>query len=552
MYAAPISDKVLDVEGLPYIHKPKQRPYYAAYKPDYVVRDPYGEVDEKWLGLGAYSVIAEVEPYEDCIPDHPVKMHFKKTLYGNISDRMLNQIWFWEYENPEPKPLYAGKTYIMALNMNTSMEYSGLVDKEKYPDVTTVWTPWLDIEGAQYTKMGEKREDDNHKGQYWEEVSENFYETPEGQRWINLIDGFQIADYSIPVIPTDDSKLLMYFYNENAGIIKGRDITTEEYTLGKKVCLIQENFAKINQIDIGDTIELPLYYADYAEAPSFTYPIGMDITTSSKLLNAKGELYKPFESGVYEIVGIYQSYAGMESYTGYEAPNNGVIIPAASVKKSDENNIMAFGPMKGYNTTFQIENGKIEEFWELWNKKGNDELEITFYDKGYSSLEQNFKNTRVLSLILFISGTSMVFLILLFFSHMFVTKQRMRIAIERTLGMTRRKCRYSLESGLLFLTAVGCIWGSSMGALITKLAVNEMGQGEGYSRMFSAGKSVVETLGSAETFSKILAVKGMDIILPCTVALGVFLTAWVISDMMIRKNLSKEPIELLGNMKHES
>ena len=44
-YDTPIPDSVLDIEGIPYIHKPKHQPFYAAYAKDYIVRNTHSEVD---------------------------------------------------------------------------------------------------------------------------------------------------------------------------------------------------------------------------------------------------------------------------------------------------------------------------------------------------------------------------------------------------------------------------------------------------------------------------------------------------------------------------
>lgn len=544
-YDAPISDAVLDIEGISYIHEPKQRPYYVACNESYVVRDAYGEVDESWLGMEAYNVIAEVTPYEDCIPDHPVKLKFNRSLYGKTTEKNTYDIWFWDYTNPEPDPLYAGKTYIMALYRNISLDWFGLVDSTEYPEI---FTPWLYIDGEQYTESGEKILDEEYENQFCSEVIDGFYETDEGKRWLNLIEGFELSNYSIPVIPTDATKLLMYFYNGDAGIVVGRDITEEEYDSGEKVCLIEQKFAKLNELKIGEMLELPLYYADYAYSAGFAFPLDSNYNMHEKLINADGECYQPFEVSEYKIVGIYQVNSGAQDYSGYSAAENGVIIPANSVKNSESDNIIAYGPMKGYNTVFQIENGTIDEFGEVWSQQENNELEIRFYDGGYTEIEQSFENTRRISIVLLSVGVATVILLMLFFCHLFISKQKLRMAIERSLGMNKNQCRVSILSGLLAVTIFGTGVGCVLGNCFTNMTVSALSKSTDYSTMYSANKIVTEELFSVDYF---LAESDMGIVLAIISGIFILIVACMIAVIITEKSLKAEPLELLAKMKRE-
>lgn len=542
----------LDIEGSSYIHKPKQYPYYMAYNEAYKIIDRRGreEVEEGWFTREASNVIVEVTPFEDCVPDHPVKLHYNKVLYGKVTEQMLDWVWFWDIYNPNPEPLYAGKTYLMSLDSDTShwMDYQGLLDREKYSEVTSVWIPSSDNQGLRALKDGTKIEDEEHEGRYYSEVTEGFYESDEGKRWLNMIEGFRINAYSFPVIPTDATKLLMYFYNGDAGIAGGRDIAAEEYSEGKKVCLVQDDFAKINEFKVGDKIRLPLYTANYRSSAGQAYPLWADIAIVEKMIDPDGNLYQVFEDSEYEIVGIYQVNGGLQSYTGMEAAKNGVIIPLASVKNSDENNILEYGPMKEYTTVFQIENGTVDEFWDEWNKQGIDNLEITFYDNGYSALEQSFENTRKMAVVLLGAGCGMVVLILVFFCHMFVTKQKLRTAIERTLGLTKKQCRRSILGGLMLLVLLGSVSGSAAGAAFTKGVAKRLEKATDYSTMYSANKIVEEERKSS---IELLEEGSMNVVLPVMSGAAVIVIALIISETMVRKNLKEEPLELLARMKQE-
>lgn len=541
-YDTPIPDSVLDIDEIPYIHKPKHQPFYAAYDKDYVVRNTHNEVDESWWGIGADCVIAEMEPFEDCVPDHPVKLHFKKSLYGNITDRMLNQIWFWDYENPDPKPLKAGKTYIMALYMNNAIEYQGILDKEKYKEVSTVWTPWIDIQGSQYKKDGSQIADEQHSGVFFSEVTDGFYHTEEGKRWLNIIAGFTITNYSIPVTPTDATKLLMYFYNGKAGISEGRDITPEEYASGANVCLIDSKFAANNHLKPGDTLKLPLYYADYSAPACYFYPFWAEQTLTEKLIDASGNMYEIFDEQEYVIAGIYQVTGGLQDYTGFEAPKNGVIIPASSVKGSDNDNIRGYTPMKSSNTLFQIKNGTIDQFWEVWDEKGTDNLEITFQDNGYSELIQSFHNTRRMSVILLTAGIGSVLLILFFFCHMFVARQKTRTALERSLGVPGKKCRHSLISGILLIVLIGVMIGSTAGTLFTGRVMAGLNTGDEYSSAYSANQTAI----SEDTLPEnILTENHMNLIIPALSGTFIFAVSFITAFLIAGQNLKKEPLALL-------
>ena len=544
-------DTDLDVEGIPYIHKPKQYPYYIAYKDGYKVVDMRGsEVDEGWYTLEGSQAIAEVTPYEDCVPDHPVKLHYNKVIYGKIDERMLEFIWFWDIYNPEPEPLYAGKTYLMTLDFNTThwMDYKGLLDREKYPEVTTVWIPAMDNQGFRALKDGTKLEDKEHEGRYYDEITEGFYESAEGRRWLNLIEGYRMAAYSFPVVPTDATKLLLYFYNGDAGIWKGRDISEEEYETGKKVCLVQEEFAKINGFQVGDSIQLPLYAANYRFAAGQGYPLWASINIGETMIDTEGELYRPFEESSYEIVGIYQVTGGWQDTSGRNAPKNGVIIPMKSVQNSDENNILYHGPMREFTTVFQLENGKVDTFWDIWNRQGIDNLEITFYDSGYGALEQSFRNTRKMAVILLAAGCGTVVLILLFFCQMFVSRQKLRIAVERTLGASKGQCRRSVLGGILLLAVLGSMAGSLAGAAFTGKIAGRLEKRTAYSAEYSASKVMEEEHRSP---AELLREGHMDVVLPAGAGVAVAALAVVVSGLMAGKNLREEPLALLAKMKRE-
>ena len=106
----------------------------------------------------------------------------------------------------------------------------------------------------------------------------------------------------MPVLPTNGTHLLLPFYNGLANITEGEDITPEEYANGERVCLVSENFAKMNGIAVGDALSLPLYSANYQSAPrDWLSEVNPDSTMSGLFgwfigpsLDAKSEPYFVF------------------------------------------------------------------------------------------------------------------------------------------------------------------------------------------------------------------------------------------------------------------
>jgi len=112
-----------------------------------------------------------------------------------------------------------------------------------------------------------------------------------------------------------------------------------------------------------------------------------------------------------------------------------VVIPAASVENSDENNIVAWAPMQAYNTSFEIPNGTIDKFIKEWSSQGIEGLDIQFYDKGYSQLKNGFERMRSISMILLIVGMAIILLVLIFFTFYSSLKTKKERLLNAHLGL---------------------------------------------------------------------------------------------------------------------
>lgn len=460
-YGRWLTPEDLMFEGAQYIQPPENRPLYLSYLPDYAAQKPDTENDR-------YH-IAEFTPLEDSEwDDGPIEVRITKVLLNNPrppedwmdeeeKDHLLEpgeviQLCRERYFN-QSFPVKKGKTYIASFSYNFIrcpvhgiMEY--ILDDAPYT--------------GQQTLAGEIVESEligrDHR-RYVQEVTDDFYEEGQpGQLWLQWA---QIASDLIrnvhAVLPTDALELLPteqkgWFY-----LREGRKISREEFKTGAQVCMIPVDVARLNDLEIGDKITLPLYCAVYGYDNrgvfAWFYP------NSYSFLNAEGEFYTPFWEAEYEIVGTYMT-TNKDRGAG-DFVQNMFIIPARSVKASDENNITYAKPMNAVTASFQLKNGTAEEFDKRLHEAvpGLENVEILYDDGGYSEVMDSLSKMRVTAVLLFLISLMAVVVIVLLVLYFFVIKQKKRTAIERSLGMTKRQCRISIATGLCAVTLLASILG---------------------------------------------------------------------------------------------
>lgn len=517
-YGDIILPAVLDFEGADYLNGPEKRAWYAAYLPEYEMLDE---------GVGGTQVmVVEASPTEDAVPAGPIKMEIRNILYTYYPYNAPN-FYFCDHFNPSPEKMYADKTYIMCISDWIPHGYPEATGPYEYiPAGFTVSSTQAGSDGIIWPN--------ELSGNDIAEVTPGFYETDEGRHWQALIQELEMGiRRSVPVTATQNTDLIPAFYDGSAYVDQGREFMTEDYREGHKVCLVNRKFAKRNDLQVGDILHLPLRYADYS-SPS-------EDASWNGALTAQGEVFSVFEEGDWEICGIYDMLPGASAKSiEYQLNENEIIIPKSSIQNSDEDHISAWGRMEGWNTSFEIPNGSIEHWKELWEKQGIDGLEITFYDKGYTILEDGIRRMRKMALILLVAGAVSTLCILLFFCHMFITKQSVGTAVERSLGMNKRQCAGTLLSGILLIVLCGCILGSAGGYVGAVKTAGRITQVERFDRNYSAGMMH----GNGE--EEITYILAGDWRVSAITGTAVLMTAVGIAAAMIGMSLRREPLALLS------
>ena len=494
-------------------------------------------------------LVAEVTPLETGMADSSFPVRVEKVLSGELNEGDTIYICdHYSFEEGEYKArsFEAGKTYIMMLD-SVSFVHGPRVSHIAPEEYVPEYMPINSVASSQYTLKGEKVYDavgEAEDSRVFDEVTEGFYETDKGKRWLNIAHTQEYENRTIPVTPVGTTKLLLPFYRGEAVIEKGRDISEKEYKAGADVCLIPRQLAVLLQKEVGDRVKLPLYYADY----SYIGGMGMSAPT---ILNTKGEIYPVFDEREYEIVGIYtvsQSAEKDDSELGmYE-----VIIPWNTIPEAKwSENITGTGAgyMKSSNTSFQIPNGSIAEYMEMWNKQDIDGLEIKFYDNGYTELREELETRKMTSKIFLVGGLSMALLILLFFANLFISGQQERIVVERLLGRTKRQCAVSILSGMLLLTAAGIFCGSVAGYAAAGMAKQQKETTMKFDTTYSnAVIQAAQKEMQEEIQIRSESEKNISILLTAGSGGALFVMAVLIAAGYMKMTLRKEILQMLGEL----
>ena len=475
-YSAQIPPSVLSFDGAGYVQSPRQRPFYGAWASDIVLLTqypegmPYNRREALWE-----RHVVELTPLEDCLPDEPVEVRIENVLTDGTADvhpsfllRKGDVILLCDHYNDDPQPLYAGRKYVAYIRYRYGHN-PGLSEGQQ-PE----WNPGEVgspiVVAAQYGPDGALAAPAVTIPAIME-ITDGFYESANGLYWLAFAGSVYDSYRTLPVIPTDATHLLLPFYSYNSFVMLGEDISPEEYARGDRVCLVPEHLAEMNGFSPGDKIRLPLYFADYKNETSKAF-FEVDHTGEAghlvewymrAPLNAAGEPFGVFSDHEYTIKGIYKSAIYSTHDAAIALGANAVIIPAASVVESDENNIADYGRMLETTTSFQIPNGTIEAYMEKWLAQGIDDLEITFYDRGYTQLHRGLENMRRASALFLAVGGAMALVLAVFFSYVTISKNKTRSAYERALGYTKKQCAVSLLSGFLLAAAVAIAVGGAAG-----------------------------------------------------------------------------------------
>lgn len=534
-YASYDTVEDLDIPGVTYLAGPEQRAYYASYTPQYT---------KLWRSMNPNAIdtavlVVEFTPIEDCIPEESVKIRITKVIGGD-SRLEGTMLWFCDHSNPKPEMLYQDKTYAAYLNNSTFLHGERAEEaKREFPMLSyeLEYAP-VSLSSQLYRLDGSMIEDPFRDGPEIFEVNDGFYETDAGKRLLNLVDTRMYGRDIQPVTGTNETCLLMAFYNGDAYITEGRDISGKEYRDGAKVCLAPRRFMENNGLSLGDQIQVRLLYTDTRWTAGYCFELEGGYSVGS-LLDEEGNALEPFETSAYTVVGIYDTTVG-DTDLNFRSGADELIVPMHSIRERGGMNLKASGPMADATTSFRIPNGTIDEFLAAWEKYGTKELEFTFYDRGYTQLKAGIDNMKNFSLFLLASGVILTGLLLVFYSYLFVTKQMERTAVERSLGMTCGQCRWSILSGFMMFVLIGSMAGAAGGMHLSRSFSVKNASPAYYDSAYSVG----EAADINEIVIEDIPLKDGLVIAVCS-SLIITGTGTVLALKRMDRSLKREPMQIL-------
>jgi hypothetical protein len=271
-----------------------------------------------------------------------------------------------------------------------------------------------------------------------------------------MLDFAKINHNSLLVLTTNDLNSLPRFNQRTARITDGRSFTNREISAGARVCIISSQLAEINDLKIGDILELQMF---------------PNALTQMMMGNESAWVATPYyypmaltEPLAYRIVGIYTGLT--QEMNDYAVSPNTVFIPAVSFEGLDGEPMNAWQHYEApLLHTIIVPNGRISETKVLIAETAEGyDMFFRFYDQGYSALKAVLVNLRISMVwVLALSAAAWVVAAVMF-SLFYIGRKRQEAALLYAVGVGRkRRIRWVfIQCAVVIVLAQGIIAGAAL------------------------------------------------------------------------------------------
>ncbi|MDD4493390.1 MAG: ABC transporter permease [Eubacteriales bacterium] len=314
---------------------------------------------------------------------------------------------------------------------------------------------------------------------------DEFLRLKEGSDFKKLVDNCTSIIHSTNVITTDSLNSVLQFNMRKAYIVKGREITPEEYEQGQRVCVISSEFAEYNKVNIGDNITLSLANASYYKM--------MYRAETAWLFEVQPFFIQFSEGQPFKVVGIYQPPEWKSNE--YVLSPNTIFVPSKSVDivAEDQSSILMDRDVAPILYSLIIPNGKLEAFKAEMGLQGMEQY-FLYYDQGYSYLTDVIETLSKNAIIIFIICVFVWISVLVLFLLLYVIREKQIAGIMLSLGTgVKRTFQYLFITCLLLAipstlssTVLGYAFEGKVTEISYELAIDQSSFNESFSDLDSS------------------------------------------------------------------
>lgn len=296
--------------------------------------------------------------------------------------------------------------------------------------------------------------------------AEAFLATEAGALWNRALEGLAISNHGFPVLAVDKLGYQSTFARRQARIVEGRDFTEAERIGSARVCIISQQVAVLNGLQVGDTIDMLTYAYDLnIEVQEGDISGGSRFPSAAVYSHAMGFTS---EMETYTIVGIYrQNDAWQNRDDAYGITPNVIFVPKGSITGDK------LTGASGIYYTLILQNGKLEEFRALQEEAGYPDLLIC-YDQGYVDMVAGLDAYEGVSRQALQTGLWAYGAVMLLFVLLFPLRQRAVLATMGSLGATPWRKLCHLMVGSIGLLIPGTVLGAILGILAWEQVAAEL------------------------------------------------------------------------------
>jgi len=291
----------------------------------------------------------------------------------------------------------------------------------------------------------------------------NYLETEEFSEIKEMIDLVNLNHHTFDIVYTDDMSSIMRFSSGNMTMVDGRMITPEDSLTNPNVCVISRDFAKENDLNVGDKVTMQLGDKLFEQYKG----LGAIPVVPSRVSDSYTEVEL-------EIVGVYSDLdtpteQSKEPNWGYSI--NTFFVPKALLNVSEEelaNHTFAPGEV-----SFVIEDAWnipafLEECAPVIEEMG---LTLIFEDENWLDMVDGFTASKELAVIKIGVLSAAVLVATWFVAMLYILGRKKDYAIMRVLGTTVRKSNVSMLIPFMTLVLASVIVGAAAAYINTSRTI---------------------------------------------------------------------------------